>query len=70
MKDKKRTVEIFKASSSKQSRFGDDFKFYPENYTYQMKMEDGNILLIRNDIQRHIGHKLLSLKSYAEDTLG
>lgn len=46
VKDKKRTVEIFKASSSKQSRFGDDFKFYPENYTYQMKVEDGNILLI------------------------
>ena len=46
VKDKKRTVEIFTATSSKQSRFGDDFKFEPENYIYQMELDDDDMVLI------------------------
>lgn len=46
VKDKKRTVEIFTATSSKQSRFGDDFKFESENYTYQMESDGDDIVLI------------------------
>ena len=45
VKEKKNTVEIFTAPSSKQSRFGDDFKFEPENYTYQME-SDGNYMVL------------------------
>ena len=32
----KKEVEIYDADSPKQSRFGDDFKFEPENYIYQI----------------------------------
>ena len=46
VKDKKRTVEIFTATSSKQSRFGDDFKFESEHYTYQMESDGDDIVLI------------------------
>lgn len=45
VKDKKKTVEMFDANSSKQSRFGDDFKFEPENYTYQIENVDEGILI-------------------------
>lgn len=46
VKEKKNTVEIFTATSSKQSRFGDDFKFEPENYTYQMESDGNDMVLI------------------------
>lgn len=36
VKDDKKRVEIYKSDDPKQSRFGDDFKFEPNNYTYQL----------------------------------
>ena len=36
VKDDKKRVEIYKGDDPKQSRFGDDFKFEPNNYTYQL----------------------------------
>lgn len=48
VKDKKKTVEMFDANSSKQSRFGDDFKFEPENYTYQIEnVAEGILITLR-----------------------
>ena len=32
----KKEVELYRADDPKQSRFGDDFKFEPDNYTYQI----------------------------------
>lgn len=45
VKDKKQTVEMFAATSSKRSRFGDDFKFESENYTYHIANEGDDYLL-------------------------
>lgn len=36
VKDDKKRVEIYRGDDSKQSRFGDDFKFEPNNYTYHI----------------------------------
>ncbi len=36
VKDDKQRVEIYRGDDSKQSRFGDDFKFEPNNYTYHI----------------------------------
>ncbi len=45
--DKKR-VEIYKGDDPKQSRFGDDFKFEPENYTYHIANDPKGYLLTLN----------------------
>jgi outer membrane lipoprotein-sorting protein len=42
--DKKR-VEIYKGDDPNQSRFGDDFKFEPENYTYHIANDPKGYLL-------------------------
>lgn len=36
IKGDKKEVEVLRADDPKQSRFGDDFKFVPENYTYSI----------------------------------
>jgi len=41
----KKEVEIYDANSSKQSRFGDDFKFEPENYTYHIANDPQGYLI-------------------------
>jgi outer membrane lipoprotein-sorting protein len=45
VKDDKKRVEIYKSDDSKQSRFGDDFKFEPDNYTYHIATDPRGYLL-------------------------
>ena len=48
VKDDKKRVEIYKGDDPKQSRFGDDFKFEPENYTYQVaNTSEGYLITLR-----------------------
>lgn len=48
VKDDKKRVEIYKGDDPKQSRFGDDFKFEPENYTYQIAdTPEGYLITLR-----------------------
>ena len=48
VKDDKRRVEIFKGDDPKQSRFGDDFKFEPDNYVYHIANDPQGYLLTLN----------------------
>lgn len=48
VKDDKQRVEIYKGDDSKQSRFGDDFKFEPDNYTYHIASDPKGYLLTLN----------------------
>lgn len=41
----RKEVEIYDANSPKQSRFGDDFKFEPENYTYHIANDPQGYLI-------------------------
>ena len=41
-------MEIYKGDDPKQSRFGDDFKFEPENYTYHIANDPKGYLLTLN----------------------
>ncbi|MBO4215261.1 MAG: hypothetical protein J5888_02875, partial [Bacteroidaceae bacterium] len=45
VKDDKKRVEIFKGDDPKQSRFGDDFKFEPDNYTYNIATDPRGYLI-------------------------
>lgn len=45
IKGSKKEVEVYDANSPKQSRFGDDFKFEPENYTYHIANDPGGYLI-------------------------
>lgn len=45
--DKKR-VEIYRGDDPKQSRFGDDFKFEPNNYTYHIANDPKGYLITLN----------------------
>ena len=45
IKGNKQEVELYDANSPKQSRFGDDFKFEPENYTYQIATDPQGLLI-------------------------
>ena len=48
VKEDKKRVEIYKGDDPKQSRFGDDFKFEPENYTYHIASDPRGYLLTLN----------------------
>ncbi len=48
VKDDKQRVEIYKGDDPKQSRFGDDFKFEPDNYTYHIASDPKGYLLTLN----------------------
>ena len=48
VKDDKRRVEIFRGDDPKQSRFGDDFKFEPDNYTYHIANDPEGYLITLN----------------------
>ena len=48
VKEDKKRVEIYKGDDPKQSRFGDDFKFEPENYTYHIANDPKGYLLTLN----------------------
>ena len=44
----KKEVEIYATDDPKQSRFGDDFKFEPENYTYSIANDpEGYLITLR-----------------------
>jgi outer membrane lipoprotein-sorting protein len=45
VKDDKRRVEIYRGDDPKQSRFGDDFKFEPDNYTYHIASDPQGYLI-------------------------
>lgn len=45
IKGDKKEVEVLRADDPKQSRFGDDFKFEPENYTYHIATDPKGYLL-------------------------
>ena len=45
VKEDKKRVEIYRGDDPKQSRFGDDFKFEPENYTYHIATDPKGYLL-------------------------
>ena len=48
IKEKKKTVEIFKASSKKKSKYEDKFKFVPDDYNYSIASEqDGYVITIK-----------------------
>ena len=47
-KEKKKTVEIYKASSKKKSKYEDKFKFEPDNYDYSIaNADDGYLITIK-----------------------
>jgi hypothetical protein len=47
-KEKKKTVEIYKASSKKKSKYEDKFKFEPDNYNYSIAdKKDGYLITIK-----------------------
>lgn len=47
-KEKKKVVEIYKASSKKKSKYGDKFKFNPDDYNYSIASEaDGYVITIK-----------------------
>jgi outer membrane lipoprotein-sorting protein len=48
VKDDKKRVEIYKGDDPKQSRFGDDFKFEPDNYTYHIANDPRGYLITLN----------------------
>ena len=48
IKSDRRKVEIYRGDDPKQSRFGDDFKFEPENYTYSIADDPEGYLIILN----------------------
>ena len=45
IKGNRKEVEIYQADDPKQSRFGDDFKFEPENYTYSIANDPQGYLI-------------------------
>lgn len=45
IKGSKKEVEVLRADDPKQSRFGDDFKFEPENYTYNIASDPRGYLI-------------------------
>lgn len=45
VKEDKKRVEIYRGDDPKQSRFGDDFKFEPENYTYNIASDPRGYLI-------------------------
>lgn len=45
VKDDKKRVEIYRGDDPKQSRFGDDFKFEPDNYTYHIATDPRGYLI-------------------------
>lgn len=45
VKDDKKRVEIYNSNDPKQSRFGDDFKFEPNNYNYHIASDPKGYLL-------------------------
>ena len=45
IKGDKKEVEVLRADDPKQSRFGDDFKFEPENYTYSIANDPKGYLI-------------------------
>ena len=45
VKEDKKRVEIYRGDDPKQSRFGDDFKFEPENYTYHIASDPRGYLI-------------------------
>lgn len=51
VKDDKKRVEIYRGDDSKQSRFGDDFKFEPNNYTYHIA-DDPQGYLIKLNVKK------------------
>ena len=47
-KEKKKTVEVYKASSKKKSKYEDKFKFEPDNYNYSIaNADDGYLITIK-----------------------
>jgi outer membrane lipoprotein-sorting protein len=48
VKEDKKRVEIYRGDDPKQSRFGDDFKFEPDNYTYHIASDPKGYLLTLN----------------------
>lgn len=47
-KEKKKTVEVYKASSKKKSKYEDKFKFEPDNYNYSIaNVDDGYLITIK-----------------------
>ena len=47
-KEKKKTVEVYKASSKKKSKYEDKFKFEPDNYDYSIaNADDGYLITIK-----------------------
>ena len=47
-KEKKKTVEVYKASSKKKSKYEDKFKFEPDNYDYSIaNVDDGYLITIK-----------------------
>lgn len=48
VKDDKKRVEIYRGDDPKQSRFGDDFKFEPNNYTYHIADDPQGYLITLN----------------------
>ena len=48
IKEKKKTVEVYKASSKKKSKYEDKFKFEPDNYDYSIaNADDGYLITIK-----------------------
>lgn len=45
VKDDKKRVEIYNSDDPKKSRFGDDFKFEPDNYTYYIANDPRGYLI-------------------------
>ncbi len=45
VKDDKKRVEIYNSNDPKQSRYGDDFKFEPNNYNYHITSDSKGYLL-------------------------
>jgi hypothetical protein len=47
-KEKKKTVEIYNASSKKKSKYEDKFKFNPDDYNYSIASEqDGYVITLK-----------------------
>ena len=48
VKDKKKNVEMYKASSTKKSKYEDKFKFNPDDYNYSIASEkDGYVITLK-----------------------
>ena len=68
VKDDKQRVEIYKGDDPKQSRYGDDFKFEPDNYTYHIASDPKGYMLTLNVKKGKKGmkeiHALVGRKDY------